>query len=86
MLVWSLLAAGLLTGKHRRGKPTPEGTRQFAGWTEPPIRDEERLWNIIDALFEVGEARDVSVAQVALAWLLTRLSAKAQRDVDKGFR
>ena len=72
VLVWSPLAAGLLTGKHRRGQPAPEGSRQHAGWTEPPIRDEERLWKIIDVLVEVGDAHGVSAAQVALAWLLTR--------------
>jgi aryl-alcohol dehydrogenase-like predicted oxidoreductase len=37
-----------LSGKHRRNQAAPEGTRQFAGWTEPPIRDENRLWNIVD--------------------------------------
>ena len=31
VLVWSPLAAGLLSGKHRRGKATPEGSRQFSG-------------------------------------------------------
>jgi aryl-alcohol dehydrogenase-like predicted oxidoreductase len=72
VLVWSPLAAGLLTGKHRRGQPTPEGTRQFAGWTEPPIRDAERLYDIIEVLVDVGNAHGVSAAQVALAWLLTR--------------
>jgi aryl-alcohol dehydrogenase-like predicted oxidoreductase len=70
--VWSPLAAGLLTGKHRRGKPAPEGTRQFAGWTEPPIRDPERLYDIVEVLVAVGERHGVSAAQVALAWLLTR--------------
>ncbi len=72
VLVWSPLAAGLLTGAHRRGQPAPAGSRQAKGWTEPPIRDPERLWRIIDALVEVGEARGVSAAQVALAWLLGR--------------
>ena len=72
VLVWSPLAAGLLTGKHRRGAPAPEGSRQFAGWTEPPIRDEEKLWSIVDVLVEIGDAHGVSAAQVALAWLLTR--------------
>lgn len=71
-LVWSPLAGGLLSGKHRRGQQTPEGTRQLAGWPEPPIRDEERLWRIVDALVAIGEARGVSAAQVALAWLLGR--------------
>lgn len=72
VLVWSPLAAGLLSGKHRRGVATPEGSRQAAGWTEPPIRDLERLWNIVDALVEIGDARGVSAAQVVLAWLLQR--------------
>jgi aryl-alcohol dehydrogenase-like predicted oxidoreductase len=72
VLVWSPLAAGLLSGKHRRGVATPEDSRQFAGWTEPPIRDMEKLWNIVDVLVEIGGARGVSAAQVALAWLLER--------------
>ena len=72
VLVWSPLAAGLLTGKHRRGQPAPADSRQAAGWTEPPIRDPERLWDIVAALVAVGDARGVSAAQIALAWLLTR--------------
>lgn len=71
ILVWSPLAGGLLSGKHRRGV-TPEGTRQLAGWGEPPIRDEDRLWAIVDALVAIAGARGVSGAQVALAWLLGR--------------
>lgn len=70
VLIWSPLAGGLLSGKHRRNQSTPEGTRQFAGWTEPPIRDENRLWNIVDTLVEIGESRGISAAQVALAWLI----------------
>lgn len=72
VLVWSPLAAGLLSGKHRRGQATPEGSRQFAGWTEPPIRDAEKLWDIVDVLVDIGNSRGVSAAQVALAWLLGR--------------
>jgi aryl-alcohol dehydrogenase-like predicted oxidoreductase len=72
VLVWSPLAGGLLSGKHRRNQKAPAGTRQLAGWTEPPIRDENRLWNIVEALVAIGEARGVSAAQVALAWLLGR--------------
>lgn len=69
---WSPLAGGLLSGKHRRNQAAPEGTRQFAGWTEPPIRDENRLWNIVDTLVSIAQSRGVSAAQVALAWLIGR--------------
>jgi aryl-alcohol dehydrogenase-like predicted oxidoreductase len=72
ILVWSPLAGGLLSGKYRRGEPTPEGTRRFAGWDEPPVHDEDRLYDTIDALVEIGGSRGVSAAQVALAWLLGR--------------
>ncbi|WP_324761956.1 aldo/keto reductase [Sinorhizobium meliloti] len=71
ILVWSPLAGGLLSGKHRRGQ-SPEGTRQLAGWNEPPIRDEERLWKIVDMLVAIAAERNVSPAQVALAWLIGR--------------
>lgn len=70
--VWSPLAAGLLSGKHTRDNPVAEGSRQAKGWTEPPIRDQERLWKIVDVLNELGEAHGVEAAQIALAWLLTR--------------
>jgi aryl-alcohol dehydrogenase-like predicted oxidoreductase len=72
VLVWSPIAGGLLSGKHRRDKAAPEGTRQTAGWTEPPIADENKLWDIVDALVEIGDARGVSAARIALAWLLGR--------------
>lgn len=71
ILVWSPLAGGLLSGKHRRGQ-SPEGTRQLAGWNEPPIRDEERLWKIVDMLVAIAAERNVSPAQIALAWLIGR--------------
>jgi aryl-alcohol dehydrogenase-like predicted oxidoreductase len=72
VLVWSPLAGGLLSGKHRRDKSAPEGSRQFAGWKEPPIRDEERLWTIVDVIVDIADARGVSGAQIALAWLIGR--------------
>ena len=71
VMVWSPLTAGLLTGKHSR-EGFAEGSRQRAGWTEPPVRDWDRLWRIVDVLREVAEGRGVPVAQVALAWLLGR--------------
>ena len=71
-LVWSPLAGGLLSGKYRRGKDAPEGSRHLTDWNEPPVYDEDRLYETIDVLVEIAEAHDVSAAQVALAWLLTR--------------
>jgi aryl-alcohol dehydrogenase-like predicted oxidoreductase len=72
ILVWSPLAGGLLSGKYRRGVEGPEGARQLSDWNEPPVRDQEQLYDIVDALVEIGEGHGVSAAQVALAWLLGR--------------
>ena len=72
ILVWSPLAGGLLSGKYRRGQPAPEGTRHFNQWNEPPIRDEAKLYDIVEAIVGVAEGRGASPAQVALAWLLGR--------------
>ncbi|HEY0120311.1 MAG TPA: aldo/keto reductase [Rhizobium sp.] len=70
-MIWSPLAAGLLSGAFTRDK-TPGQSRQAAGWSEPPVRDKERLWKIVDVLSDIAGTRGVSVAQVSLAWTLTR--------------
>src|SRR3954471_2747678 len=72
ILVWSPLAGGLLSGKFRRDAEGPAGTRALSDWNEPPVRDEEGLYDIVDALVEIGEVHGVLAAQVALAWLLGR--------------
>jgi aryl-alcohol dehydrogenase-like predicted oxidoreductase len=72
ILVWSPLAGGLLSGKYRRGKDMPEGSRGLTDWNEPPVRDEEKLYDIVEVLVEIGERHGVSAAQVAIAWLLGR--------------
>ena len=71
-LVWSPLAGGLLSGKYRRGQDAPEGSRHLTDWGEPPVYDEDGLYDTIDVLVQVAEGRGVSPAQVALAWLLGR--------------
>jgi aryl-alcohol dehydrogenase-like predicted oxidoreductase len=72
ILVWSPLAGGLLSGKYRRGVAGPEGARHLTDWDEPPVRDQERLYDVVDALVEIASGHGVSAAQVALAWLLGR--------------
>jgi aryl-alcohol dehydrogenase-like predicted oxidoreductase len=72
LLIWSPLAGGLLSGKYRRGQPPPAGSRHASEWSEPPVYDEDKLYDTIEALVEIAEARGVSAAQVALAWLLGR--------------
>jgi aryl-alcohol dehydrogenase-like predicted oxidoreductase len=72
VLVWSPLAGGLLSGKYRRGQRGPAGARHLTDWGEPPVHDEDKLYDVIDVLVEIAEGHGVSAAQVALAWVLRR--------------
>lgn len=47
VLVWSPLAGGLLSGKFRRGREAPETSRHLTEWDEPPVRDQEKLYDIV---------------------------------------
>jgi aryl-alcohol dehydrogenase-like predicted oxidoreductase len=76
IMVWSPLAGGLLSGKYRRGQPEPEG-RRLSGWNEPPVRDPDRLYDIVDVLVDTGNERAITPARVALAWTLDRPSVSS---------
>ena len=77
LLPWSPLGGGWLTGKYSQDD-RPTGATRLG---EDPQRGMEaydrrsahqRTWDVVDAVREVAEARDVSMAQVALAWLVDR--------------
>jgi aryl-alcohol dehydrogenase-like predicted oxidoreductase len=72
ILVWSPLASGLLSGKYRRGQDAPEGSRLAVWKDQLGKRATERVWDVIDLLVKLGEERQASAAQVALAWLLAK--------------
>jgi aryl-alcohol dehydrogenase-like predicted oxidoreductase len=70
LMVWSPLAGGLLSGKFARDGKGPDGSRR-AAFDFPPV-NKDRAFDCIDAMKKIGDARGVSVAQVALAWLLSK--------------
>jgi aryl-alcohol dehydrogenase-like predicted oxidoreductase len=72
ILVWSPIAGGLLSGKYRRDREAPAGSRHLGDWDEPPVHDEGKLYDTIDVLVGIGEAHGVSAARVALAYLLAK--------------
>ena len=73
ILVWSPLAGGLVSGKYRRSGSPSSGTRQVSGtWNEPPVRDQEKLYDTVEVLVDIASSHGASPAQVALAWLLGR--------------
>jgi len=77
LLPWSPLGGGWLTGKYTRDT-RPSGATRLG---ENPDRGVEaydrrggveRTWAVIDAVESIAEQRSVSMAQVALAWLIDR--------------
>jgi aryl-alcohol dehydrogenase-like predicted oxidoreductase len=72
ILVWSPIAGGLLSGKYRRGVDAPAGSRHLGEWSEPPVHDEDKLYDTIEELVAVGQAHGVSAAQVALAYTIAK--------------
>ncbi len=61
---------GLLSGKYDRDGKGPDGARR-AKFDFPPV-DKDRAFDCVDVMREIGTAHGVSVARVALAWLLQR--------------
>ena len=69
-MAWSPLGYGLLTGKFRRDA-RPTETR-LASLEAPGTIDQERLYRIVDVLLEISRERNVSAAQVALNWVVSK--------------
>src|SRR6185436_2884332 len=67
LLVWSPLAGGFLSGKFT--KDNQDAAARRATFDFPPV-DKDRAYGIVDAMRTVADGRGVSVAQIALAWIL----------------
>jgi aryl-alcohol dehydrogenase-like predicted oxidoreductase len=87
LMVWSPLAGGLLSGKFGPGSNGPEGSRRTQ-FDFPPV-EIDRAWACVAAMREIGDAHGVSVARVALAWLLAKpqvmtviIGAKSPEQLD----
>jgi aryl-alcohol dehydrogenase-like predicted oxidoreductase len=68
LMVWSPLAGGLLSGKFGRDRQAEAGSRRV-DFDFPPV-NRDRAYTCIDVMRPIAQARGVSVAQIALAWLL----------------
>lgn len=70
LLVWSPLAGGLLSGKFGPGAENPEGARRTS-FDFPPV-NKDRAWAAVAAMREVAGTHGVSVARIALAYVLAK--------------
>jgi aryl-alcohol dehydrogenase-like predicted oxidoreductase len=70
LMVWSPLAGGLLSGKYRPDGKGPEGARRTT--FDFPVVNKERAFRCVEVMRGIAGEHGVSVAQVALAWLLAQ--------------
>jgi aryl-alcohol dehydrogenase-like predicted oxidoreductase len=71
LMVWSPLAGGLLTGKYKGvDDKGPSGARRTT--FDFPLVDKERAFRCVDAMRPLAEQHHVSIAQIALAWILSK--------------
>lgn len=68
VIPYSPLAGGFLTGKYRAGGEKPVSVRADGALNR---YGNERGWAVIEALEQIGHDNGKTVAQTALAWLLT---------------
>jgi aryl-alcohol dehydrogenase-like predicted oxidoreductase len=68
LMTWSPLAGGLLSGKYGPERKAEDGSRRTS-FDFPPV-DKDRAWACVDVMRSTGAAHGVSVARIALAWLL----------------
>jgi aryl-alcohol dehydrogenase-like predicted oxidoreductase len=69
LMVWSPLAGGLLSGKYGRNMDGAESGSRRIAFDFPPV-NKEKAWDCIDVMRPIAEAHSVSIARIALAWLL----------------
>jgi aryl-alcohol dehydrogenase-like predicted oxidoreductase len=71
LMVWSPLAGGLLSGKYKAADDKgPAGARRTT--FDFPLVDKGRAFKCVDAMRPLAQQRQVSVAQIALAWILSK--------------
>jgi len=68
LMVWSPLAGGFLSGKYTRAGASDEGGRRV-NFDFPPV-NKDKAYDIIDVMQAIAQQKGVTVAQIALAWLL----------------
>ena len=61
------LASGLLSGKYRKGKPPPSGSRIASGWNSDLFSD--RNLDVVESLIVFAESKGHTLLELAISWL-----------------
>ena len=80
VIPYNPIAGGLLSGKHRRSAPPPEGTRFTLGNAAQTYQGRywhDREFDTIDQLLPLAEEADVSLVTLSIAWVLANKAITA---------
>jgi aryl-alcohol dehydrogenase-like predicted oxidoreductase len=77
VIPWSPLARGLLTGSRKSAQDRSASTRASSDTYLPTLYDNPNDWEVVEAVRQVAEARGNSMAEVSLAWLLSKPAVTA---------
>lgn len=70
VIPYSPLQGGFLTGKYRKGKPMPEGSRGIGSERMTRLMNDDRNMKLLDEMEKIAVAHGKTMSQVAIAWLL----------------
>jgi aryl-alcohol dehydrogenase-like predicted oxidoreductase len=72
LIPWSPLGGGLLTGKDTRDEPPPPDSR-FGNMANNPMQQRrwtQEVFDVVDGVAEIAQAKECTVSQFALAWVM----------------
>ena len=71
IIPWSPIAGGLLSGKYNRNDPSPADARYSRPDNpimERRVKEKDRIFDVVEQLQPIAEAKSCTLAQLALAW------------------
>ncbi|RYG64972.1 aldo/keto reductase [bacterium] len=69
VIPWSPLAGGILTGKYRKGRDSPEGSRYEGGKFRSGEPINEATWAVVEGVRALAEEKGIPMDALALAWV-----------------
>src|SRR5271165_3190322 len=80
VISYNPIAGGLLSGKHSRSAPPPEGGRFTLGWAGTTYQERywnERAFDTVEALRKLADQAGVSLVTLSVAWVLANKAITA---------
>lgn len=72
VMPYSPLQGGFLTGKYRKGQPSPRGARGAGNDRMTRFVNNERNMQLLDSMQSIADSHGKTMAQIAIAWLLSK--------------